>query len=340
MLLFLFSCEKETETPAETQVTFKSFGLDNRIVNELRLNHDRLYAATDNGLYVKDLKGSADWQLLGLQGNNIKTMAILPDGLLLAAGSDPARTTFKIYKREANATAFVEVNNNFGGTEPEPLNNFFYKEDSQELLAVGSTVIARSADNGQTWTPLYGEWHGVASGLDFVQVNPRNQDIWAGGQNAIEGFALFRYSPSTETWQNWINLLPSPSVAKDIAFDKLNPGTVIVGGEDGIIKTTDNGSTWSVIKDDHQTARFYFGLEFDAADNKKIYAASWLKNFEDPQPLILAISKDAGLSWEEYTYQKPNLFGGVLDMVQVKEGLVTKLYLGLHKGGVYEATIR
>jgi hypothetical protein len=134
-------------------------------------------------------------------------------------------------------------------------------------------------------------------------------------------------------------LLPSPSTAKDIAFHKTNPNTLIIGGEDGIIKTTDNGNTWTTIKQDDHKARFYFGLEFDETDSDKIYAGSWVKDFDNPQPLILHISENAGATWKEYKHTAPNLYGGIYDMVQLKDGNKTRLYLGLYKGGVFEAII-
>src|SRR5688500_7433935 len=96
LLVALFACDKiETENPRAEQVTFKPYGLENKIVNELRLNNTELYAATDDGVFRKEMKSNAGWQPIGLQGTIVKTILFLPDGLLLAAGSDQAKTTFK-----------------------------------------------------------------------------------------------------------------------------------------------------------------------------------------------------------------------------------------------------
>ncbi|WP_207434572.1 WD40/YVTN/BNR-like repeat-containing protein [Sabulibacter ruber] len=341
LFTFLMGCsEDDEETIGEPQpVAFKNFGLANRIVYELKTKDGFLYAATDNGLFSRNLTGAADWQPVGLQGEIVKTMVFLPNNVILAAGSNQSKTTYKIYKKVGGSAAFQEVANNFGGGFPESLNNFFYLENSQEILAVGNTVIAKSTDLGSTWTPLQGEWQGLGSGLDFVQANPLNGDLWSGGQNGIESFTLFKYSQAHKSWSSWQGLLPAPSVAKDIAFDKTNANTLLIGGEDGIIKTTDNGATWTTIKHDDHKARFYFGVEIDETDNKTIYAASWLKNFDHPQPLILYISRDGGANWEEFAHKDATLFGGVWDMVQVKSGNQTRLYMGLYKGGVYEVTV-
>ncbi|PSR53406.1 hypothetical protein AHMF7605_07625 [Adhaeribacter arboris] len=338
--LLLLSCtDSEIENPAKKSITFKPIGLSNRIVYELTVQDNKLYAATDNGVFVKSLSASSNWQELGLQGQMVKTILFIPDGTCLVSVSNPAKEEHQLYKAENNTFNFQQVNTNFGGTEPEPINNMAFNPATNEILGVGYNVVAKSTDKGTTWTPIYGDWHYLASGLDFVQLNQKNGDIWAGGQNGIEGFNLVQFSKASNTWQNWTNLIESPSTAKDIAFDKNNAKRLIIGGEDGIIKTEDNGTTWTTIKHEPHSARFYFGVDFDLDNSNKIYAASWLKNFSDPQPLLLYISENAGTTWKEYKYKDDSLFGGVWDMVQVKEGEKTKLYLGLYKGGVFEVTI-
>lgn len=338
LMAFLLSCAKD-EYQKAPQVQFKNYGLENKIIYELQLVDQKLYAATNDGLFVKNIKTNTNWEAAGLQGKMVRTFVLLPNSVTLASVHNQEKTEFKIYRRDGSGGAFQEVPNNFGGGYPESLNSFLYQETTGELLATGNGVIAQSTDLGSTWTPIYNEWQQVATGLDFVERNPQNGDLWSGGQNGIEGFSLFRYSRSSDSWHSWTNLLPPPSTAKDIAFHRTSPGTLIIGGEDGIIKTEDNGTTWSIIKQEDHQARFYFGLAFDEEDSNKIYAASWQKDFDNPQPLILYVSRNAGQSWQEYKHQDPSLFGGVWDMVQARNDNKTKLYLGLYKGGVYEATV-
>lgn len=343
LLLFitiLISCNHDDlQKPDEEAVTFKNYGLENKTINELKLINNHLYAATDDGLYVKDIKSNTGWQAKGLQGKIVKTFLFVPDEFCLASVHNEAKTEYKIYKSAGNQFEFQELATNFGGGYPELLTNFAYKQDTKEVLASGNKVVAKSTDGGGTWVPIYNDWQWFATGLDFIQLNPHTGDIWAGGQNAIEGFSLVKYSKNTSNWQEWSNLLPPPSTAKDIAFAKNNPNTLIIGGEDGIIKTTDNGAAWNIIKQNEHEARFYFGVEFDEENPERIYAASWKKDFTNPQPLIIYLSKNGGSTWQEHQYPDANLFGGVWDMVQTREGDKTRLYLGLYKGGVFEATI-
>ncbi|MFP4092491.1 MAG: hypothetical protein ACLFUB_19730 [Cyclobacteriaceae bacterium] len=54
---------------------------------------------------------------------------------------------------------------------------------------------------------------------------------------------------------------------------------------------------------------------------------------------MLQVSENGGQSWRTFTHDDSQLFGGVYDMLQVKEGAKTLLYLGLFKDGVYLATV-
>jgi photosystem II stability/assembly factor-like uncharacterized protein len=339
-VLGLCACqENEPVTPECLQVSFRSLGLEYAIVNELELRENKLYAATDDGLYVKDLTATADWMSLGLQGKNVKTLVFLENNTLLAATSMPEQEEYLLYKSTNGGQDWQLTATNYGNGSPEPINDFAFDEQKNILYASGWNVVARSEDMGSSWTPIYGAWQSMATGLSVVAINPATGDLWAGGQNAIEGFTLAKQDAQDGQWQEWQTLLPSPSTAKSIAFSATNPQRILVGGEDGIIMTTDGGQHWSTIKSDH-TARFYFGLEFDQKIPERVYAASWVKNFHDPQPLTISISEDAGASWAEYIYPSTTLFGGVWSMVQKSENTQTHLYLGLYKGGVYEAVIQ
>ena len=337
--LAFFSCQDDHAAAPETiKVSFTSFGLDQKIVNELELIQNKLYAATDQGLYVRDLATTANWVPLGLAQKNVRTLVSLGNNTLLAATANPAQEEFLLYRSQDGGQTWNTFENNYGGGAPEPINDFAYDAQKNILYACGWGVVAASQDGGVNWNIINGDWQTTATGMGFVALNPANGDLWSGGQNAIETFVLHRRAASSGAWQSWNTLLPSPSVGKSIAFSEGNPQIILIGAEDGIIKTNNHGATWSTSKEDH-SARFYFGLEFDHEVHDRVYAASWVKNFDDPQPLVLSISEDAGSSWTEYTYANNTLFGGVWSMVQRSEGNKTKLYLGLYKGGVYEATI-
>lgn len=338
--LLLSSCFDDSALPDGPSVTFQATGLEQRIVNELKLYNNTLYAATDAGLYAKSLSADADWQALGLAGKNVKALVSLNTTTLLASTANPSAEEFLLYRSENSGQSWQEVSSDWGNGAPEPINDFAYHAASNTLYACGWGVVGKSTDQGLSWTAIYGNWQSVATGLAFIEINPANGNLWTGGQNAIEGFTLAKKTSASEHWHSWQNLLPSPSVGKSIAFHPSEPGTVLVGGEDGILHSANGGSSWSVVMQDH-TARFYFGLEYDQTSHERVYATSWVKNFDDPQPLVLHISEDGGASWREFRHAPSGLFGGAWDMVQWKDSQNrTKLYIGLYKGGVYEAIVQ
>lgn len=338
--LLTFSCDDEDQGSAEIKVTFTEMGLDGKIVHELSLQDDKLFAATDAGLFVKDLSTDAEWELAGMEDENVKAFVAIDEDTYLASVTTVGALDHHLFKSTDGGENWTEVENNFGGLDPEGMADLEYNATTQELFAVGVGVVAKSTDLGESWEPLYGDWGWLASGMDFVEQHPQTGNLWASGQNSIEQFILTKYDKSNDDWEEWIGLLRAPSVGKDIAFDPSHNTSLIIGGEHGIIHTSDDGNHWDIILEDHaDTTRFYFGVDYDKNVKDRIYAASWLKEFTNPQPLILKISEDAGESWQEFKHEDNDLMGGVYDMLQVKEGNKTLLYLGLFKGGVYLATV-
>lgn len=322
----------------ELKVAFKEIGLVGKIINEIGFLNEGLYAAAADGIYIKDPVGNGNWVSLGLADKNVKTFVQINSQDYLASVKDASKGEHKLFHSSNGGQNWIELDNNFGGNYPEAANDFTFDQQNARIIASGNGVVAQSTDLGKTWVPLHGDWQMLATGLDFVEINPGNQDIWTGGQNGIEGFTLSRFSQDNKQWEDWINLLPSPSSGKDIAFAPNNEQTLVIGAEDGIILSVDNGKSWTTIKEDHD-ARFYFGVDYDQAKPTRMYAASWVKNFTDPQPLILYVSEDSGANWKEFKYNDETILGGVWDMVQRQDNGITKLYLGLYKGGVFEVTI-
>ena len=53
-----------------------------------------------------------------------------------------------------------------------------------------------------------------------------------------------------------------------------------------------------------------------------------------PQPLILEILRNRGLSWEQHQFAFPDIFGGVWSLNATTENNRIALYLGLYRGGI------
>lgn len=339
MLLLLGACEKESPIPSPT-MSWNSLGLDGFIINKIDLFEDKIYVGTNKGFYVRNRTGQdADWELIGFENKVVQSFLIINESEMIVSlvnVQDPEQTGLQ--KTTNGGETWVEYTNGFGGQDGEPAFDITqHPDDASTLYAVGYNVVARSTNGGSSWEPIYGEWGGFSTGLDFVKLNPQDpESIWAGGQNGIEQGVLLHSPDGGESWENWLNLVEAPSVAKEIAFHPSKAEEVYVGFEGGLIKTPDRGEEWETLIHSEEN-RFFFGLAVHPNNPQTIYAAGWLKRFDEPQPFIIFVSKDGGSTWEEFEHNEP-AFGGVYDMELVTEGGKDKLYVGLYKGGVYEVT--
>src|SRR5690606_8015541 len=134
-----------------------------------------------------------------------------------------------------------------------------HPENSNLIYGTGNRVIAQSEDFGITWETVWGDWQMFSNRLRMA-INPLAPDeIWAGGQGAMEDGYLVYLKEETEQ-QFWNDLVPNPTVVKEIVFDNLNPQTIYVGWEGEIAKTTDKGASWETLIDRHEEAHFFMGI--------------------------------------------------------------------------------
>lgn len=319
-------------------VSFERDGLDGYSISHLYQQDDRILAGTDQGLFIKTNEGS--WQSAGLSQGQVHDIAILSDEHYIVS----IRQTIDgiesdvLVETADRGESWQTIDHNFGGETTETLFALHYDDINNALYATGVTALAVSYDEGRTWALLDGMWGGFGQPLHVVAHNPATNDIWYGGQNAIEEMVLVRYSLDTGQAHRFSTLLPSPSVVYGIEFDPKNDQGLYISGEGGVLKTEDNGESWEPLIDD-VNHRFYFDIALDPFDTDTLYTGGWDKNPDDPQPLILEVSTNDGRSWLEYSPINPNDFGGVRSVLATTEAGVTIVYLGLYDGGVMKATV-
>jgi photosystem II stability/assembly factor-like uncharacterized protein len=328
--------------PPGLQPDFIHEGLAGRIVTRIHQHDARLFAATDAGLFGKEL-GQGAWLSIGLDGFKVQDLAIL-DGqhLLATVVFDWDRIVFKapqLYETLNGGANWLPVDNDFGGGfEHEWIRVLHYDPASSRLYATGHDALAVSEDTGRSWQLLAGTWDGVGH-TNSVNLNADKGQVWFGGQNPIEQMRLRRQdlgSGVTTLFDS--SLLPPPSTITGITFDPTAPAHVLASGEGGILQSFDNGATWTRPLGDVDH-RFYFEAAFDPQDARTIYTARWLKNTGLPQPLVLEVSADAGASWAAYELSDPELFGGALSVSALVEDGRTVLYLGLDRGGIMKVLL-
>jgi len=336
-MFMLLACSEDETDEKDSRAQWKKLGLDGTVTNQMQLSGDNLYVATTTGLFKKDIDTNSDFVSLGFADKNVQALEIVSAEHLFVSvvdksGVEPPR----IYQSDDDGETWSEVGSNFGGENPEPVFDFAYDEINDILYASGYSVVAKSADDGITWEPIYGFWQGFATGVSVVAINPNDRaDIWAGGQGGMENGFLAR--SSTGAWDTWHDLVENPTVVKEITFTPGNRDRIFVGFEGALLKTDDGGETWQTLIDSEQH-KFYFGICLNNASPDRIYTGGWIKT-PDPQPLVLHMSTTGGSSWTDIEYPDEE-YGGIWDMVIKSEASGDRLFLGLNKGGVYEVVVR
>lgn len=334
-LVFLMTgCDEEPSR--SLQVDWKKLGLDGKTVNEMQVVGPDLYVATTTGLFkLPDTSG--DFQAIGFDGKNVEAIEAFGDGELMVSVFDKTGAEAPaLFKTVNDGISWDKIESNFGGGFPEPVLDLEQHHDNPNILfATGYAVVASSHDQGLTWEPLYGEWGGFATGLSVVEMNPLNDELWAGGQGGIENGILL-HSEHGVDWNMWSDLVENPTVVKEITFSNTDGDELYVGFEGALLKTNNNGQTWQTLIHSQET-RFFFGIRLGTEDPQRVYTGGWLKT-SDPQPLILYISEDGGKTWNERRLPSEQ-FGGILEMQIKKYNGKDVIFLGLDKGGVYQLTV-
>ena len=335
--IILFGCSDDNNTQSR-KAQWQKLGLDGRTVNEMHVDAGHLYVATTTGLFTGMIDdANMDFNLLGFEGENVESIAVVgQDALIVSIYDKSGGVPPALYATNDGGETWASLENNFGGSGAEPVFDLELHPLNEHILyATGFSVVAKSTDQGHTWTPVYGDWGGFATGISVVEINPNDaNEVWAGGQGAIENGFLVR-SENDADWNSWSHLVENPTVVKEITFSPGNKEQVYVGFEGALLKTTDGGINWQTLIESEEN-RFYFGIGLRDTDDKRVYAGGWLKT-SGPQPLILYVSHTGGESWQEIQFPGES-YGGILELQVKPEEDKDVLYLGLDKGGVYEVT--
>ncbi len=331
-------CKEDFPNVESPDFSIIKLGLENTRVNQILLKKNMLYAMTSMGIYVKNIDSQDGFRNLGFEGKNIEDAVVFSENDILVSFRDIiffSELDPAIYRTTDGGETWQQLESNFGGGEfPEAFNDFEVHPTIPNLIyGTGTQIIAKSTDFGISWEPIWGDWKIFGNRMRMA-INPYAADeIWAGGQGAIEnGFLV--YLKGEEEVGFWNGLVPNPTVVKEIVFDNLTPQAIYVGWEGELAKTTDKGATWQTLIDKHEEAHFFMGIGISQTDQNLVFSGKWIKT-EDEQPLELFYSFDRGNNWN--TEKFPGVrFGGVQDLIVKSESGRERIFLGLDKGGVYE----
>lgn len=326
------------EPPAATPFVFTHQGMSGRVVERLYQQQDKLLALTDDGLYQQQQES---WQLLGLKGYMLRDLAFVDDQHWLAAVTkqdEEGMQSHEMHETFNAGASWQEVRRPFGRDgEHEGVYALQYDKVQKRLYGTGISVLAASDDFGISWQVLQGFWGGFGQPKSALGLAPDRSKIWWGGQGAIEDGVLFSYRLADGVEQMFQKLLPDPSVYYNVRFAG---NRIFACGEGGIVVSDNQGDSWKNLLPD-SNYRFFFDVMIDPRRNNRLYTAGWDKKYEEPQPLILQWSDDAGQSWQRLQYQgAADFYGGVRSMLLVQRQQQTFLYLGLFKGGVMQVRVQ
>ncbi len=335
------SCSNNDNDPVPDEQSifvWNKIGLNGLKVNKLVLEENLLYAATEDGIYKKNINEEGSFQAIGLQGKNVEDVLVFDENEILASVADfQGDIVIHIASTTDGGDTWQVMESNFGGGNLDPQIAWEFLKTSgtgDVIYATSNYVVAKSFDKGLNWTPIWGDWEQFAKATSAVAINPMlPSEMWLGGQGGIEDGYLVRLVNEVEK-NRWSDLVPNPTTVKKIVFDKETPQTIYVGFEGALMSTSTNGQAWETLIDELESSKFFHGITISELDNNKIYASGWLKGGE-PQLLLLYYSTDKGVTWNQEIFEDES-FGGVKAMVLVADGNQDRLFLGLDKGGVYE----
>jgi photosystem II stability/assembly factor-like uncharacterized protein len=189
-------------------------------------------------------------------------------------------------------------------------------------VGVGSGGVWKTVNAGTTWQSVFDGQESYSIGC--ITIDPSNpHTIWVGtgenvgGRHVGFGDGIYRSRDDGETWEN-LGLKDSQHISK-ILVSPDDPNTLWVaaqgplwskGGERGVFKTTDGGSTWSkTLGDDEWTGAT--DILIDPRNPDRLYAATWqhqrtVAGYIGGGPKTgIYRSEDGGVTWEELTEGLP-----------------------------------
>jgi photosystem II stability/assembly factor-like uncharacterized protein len=227
-------------------------------------------------------------------------------------------------------------------------------------VAAGSGGVWKTTNAGTTWTPVFDDQTSYSIGC--VTIDPHAPDrVWVGtgenigGRHVGFGDGVYRSDDGGGSWTR-VGLERSEHIA-EILVHPGDPDTIWVaaqgplwspGGERGIYKSTDGGSSWRrTLGDDEWVGATE--IVIDPRDPDRLYAATWQRHRTVAAYLGggpgsgLWRSEDGGETWQELENGLPESDMGKIGLAispQQPDVLYAAIELDRRTGGVWRSTDR
>ena len=237
---------------------------------------------------------------------------------------------------------------------------FHPENENVWYVAVGSGGVWKTENAGTTWTPVFDDQPSYSTGC--ITLDPSNPEtVWVGsgenvgGRHVGYGDGIYKSLNGGKTWKN-MGLKNSEHIS-EIIVHPTNSDIVWVaaqgplwnkGGERGLYKTTDGGSSWKKVLGNNEWTGVT-DIMIDPRNPKRLYAATW-----DRHRTVAALmgggpgtalyrSEDGGETWTELTNGLPSSNMGKIGIAispQKPDVVYAAIELDRTQGAVYRSTDR
>lgn len=231
------------------------------------------------------------------------------------------------------------------------------ENESIWYVAVGSGGVWKTENSGTTWTPIFDKQSSYSVGA--VTIDPNNPDtIWvgsgedSGGRHVGYGDGIYKSTDGGKTWKN-MGLSNSQHISR-VLVHPFDSNVVWVtaqgplwskGGDRGVYKTTDGGTTWNKTLGDNEWTGAT-DIVMDPRDPDVLYAATWQRHrtvaaYMGGGPgTALYKSTDGGNNWTKLTNGIPTSWMGKTGLAisyHNPDVVYAALELDRRKGGLYRS---
>ena len=231
------------------------------------------------------------------------------------------------------------------------------EDENHWYVAVGSGGVWETKNSGITWKPIFDDQSVYSTGC--ITIDPNNYStIWlgtgenVGGRHVAYGDGVYKSTDGGASWKN-MGLKDSEHISKIIVHPS-NPSVVYVavqgplwskGGERGLYKSTDGGSSWKQVLGDSEWTGVT-DILMDPRDPDLMYAATWQRHrtvaaYMGGGPGSgIHRSRDGGETWQELTSGIPKSNLGKIGLAlshQKPDEIYAAIELDRTTGGLFKS---
>ena len=234
------------------------------------------------------------------------------------------------------------------------------ENESVWYVATGSSGVWKTVNAGTTWTPIFDDQPSYSTGC--ITLDPSNPDVvWVGtgenvgGRHVAYGDGIYRSDNGGTTWKN-MGLKKSEHISEiivhpdnsDVVWVAVQGPLWTSGGERGLYKTTNGGTSWKrVLGNDQWTG--VTDIMIDPRNPQILYAATWERHrtvaalMGGGPGTALYRSDDGGENWTKLTEGLPESNMGKIGITispQNPDVVYAAIELDRKSGAVYRSSNR